>query len=292
VLVAVLDQIKNEHMAYYNSTLLRKNGFFRKEYDEAKEDMVLVPISSPLSFYLQDFIEVEEGVLVSDLMNILFSRKDEVNNLFSSYMRRKTIEPYYVEMKKKSTGSCSFMSHVAVCWFTDIFPTSDPEEDMDDISIIAKLISIPKDQDSKEFAESLPLSLIPLNDWKKLEIYVNNEMSVDKILLNKDGSLSKMDNVFRGFCEFKLVDFIGAFLQEITMYGYPEDRDSVAKNGFVEDMFNTTDYSIVDRDNASDEIEFRKNKLRLALETEDYESAARIKKEIDDIKEKFSINDV
>src|SRR5574343_1065159 len=112
---------------YYNSLLITKRGFFRREYDEKNEDMVLVPISSSLSLYLQDFVEVEEGFLVSDLMNLLFSRKDEINQLFDSYMRGKVIDPFYNEMKKKPTGEYSFIDHVSVCWFADIFPSSDPE---------------------------------------------------------------------------------------------------------------------------------------------------------------------
>lgn len=278
-------------MDYYNYTLLTKKGFFRQVFNEKTDTVELKPLSHPLPFYLQDFIEVDEDVVVSDLMNALISRKNEVDQFFSSYMRGLSISPFYDEMKKPPTGSYEFMSNVEVRWFLDIMPSRNPEYP-DEISVSTKFIAIAKDIDSEEFSKSLPLSLTPLNEWRKLPIYINNEMMIDKIIIGDDKKLSNIENIASGDCEMKLIDFLGAFLQEITMYGYPEDRDKVVKSGI--EFFTTDDesYSIIDKDNVVDELRFIKNKLELALEREDYETASKLKKEIDEIKHKFSIDDI
>lgn len=130
------------------------------------------------------------------------------------------------------------------------------------------------------------MSLTPLNEWQHYNFRLNNTITCWKN--NKESAHAIMDKVFESSLNWNLHDLLRWFFYELTFFGSIEDQESFKKslNQQVDDLelgiletvpFNLDDFK----------IENLENLLQEAIDTENYEGAARIRNKIQEIKEKI-----
>ncbi len=130
------------------------------------------------------------------------------------------------------------------------------------------------------------MSLTPLNEWQHYNFRLNNTITCWKN--NKDSTHAIMDKIFESSLNWCLHDLLRWFFYELTFFGSIEDQESFKEslNQQVEDLdlgiLETVPFDLDDF-----ELENLENLLKEAIDTENYEGAARIRNKIQEIKEKI-----
>jgi len=196
---------------------LKKSGLytrFKKEYKK---------IDRSISYYLHHTPKIEKDFTVGDLMEILKEYEHDVNLVFMAYTRRFEINPFYEEMNLSLENvKENLINHLEFSWRTDVDNLKEfgkPKYEMSDsVDIIGK-----KSDDKERYG----ISLSPLNELKDATFKLNKKIKFSKISFGEiwEEDRKMQEKVFfEGVKEFTFQDIIGAFLNEITYHGYPEDK--------------------------------------------------------------------
>lgn len=260
--------------------LLKKNGFHFMEHDEKSNISSYSRMKGPLGRHLQSTMEVDKNVTVEDLMKELIRHEADVDMLFFGFSKGYLIRPFYDEMLLKSENKRKDLSYVELSWSSDYF-RSEKRGNPNEVMIFMQMNGMTNKKIEGE-ASSHNLSRVPLNDWKHLGVKISDTLLVYDYQVNqKDGAGTfgtRVVTLLEAKKEITLYDFIGGFIDCITWYGYPEQR---------RERLDDIDAIVHGDDNIPEaNLEDKEYELKKAIEREDYELAAVLKKEIDRIKMK------
>lgn len=261
-----------------NSITLRKGGFYYPEYEESNNSIEYVKVSGSIGFHLQSTIEVDADVTVSDLMEELMRHEADVDMIFYGSSKGHHIRPFYDEMVMTANNKRDDLVHAEISWASDYF-RSERNGKPDEVSIFTQINGIAK-KTKEDAATSYNLSQIPMNDWKHLFLRISNSLLVYDFRIDKEDESgtfgTKVITILEANRDMTLYDFIAGFIEEITWYGYPDQR---------KEKINDIDNIVHLGDNVSAaKLEDKEYELKSALEREDYELAAILKKDIDKLK--------
>lgn len=197
---------------------ITKEGFFVKEKGK------WVPVSAPLSYYLHYFPKFDKGLTVFDFMKILMGYEQEVNSLFMAYSRGFELKPFWDEMNlpPEKTQERS-LDTLVFQWSVDVYNEKEFGKPLlsisDSIHISGKI--------KKEKGVNYGLSFTKMNELKKVRLKTDSSYKAEyykpsEMWKDKKG---KFIPIFNGIKTMTLRDIVGAWLNEISFFGYPESRN-------------------------------------------------------------------
>ncbi len=201
--------------------LIGKNGFF--EMKKGK----WVPVTMPLSYYLQHQPVFEKGLSVLDFMNALMKYEEEIDLLFMSYSRGHKLKPFWEEISlpEEETNN-NRLDYIVFLWAVDVFNENDIGKPLlrisDYIHVCGKI--------KKNKNSTSSLSFTKLNQLKSVRLKTDPSYTVDyyksaEIWEEKKG---EMISFFKGTKSMTFQDIVGSWLNEISFFGYPESRNEKA----------------------------------------------------------------
>lgn len=202
--------------------LISKKGFFEKEKGE------WVPIVSSLSYYLHHFPKFEKGLTVWDFMKVLMQHEADINLLFMAYSRGFTLKPFWKEMNTApaKTEEAS-LDTIVFEWAADVYNEKEfgkPKLSISDsIHVSGRM--------KKEKKVNYSLSFVQLNTLKKTRLKTDTTYTVDYYKMPElwEDKRGERISFFKGIKMMTLRDVVGAWLNEISFFGYPESRNEKAQ---------------------------------------------------------------
>lgn len=262
-----------------NRIVLKKNGFHFRDYDEKSNVSTLSYMNDHIGKHLQNEVEIEKGVTVEDFMKAMIKHEADIDVMFHGASRGLKIRPFYEEVLKRPKNKRIDLAYAELSWSTD-YTAAEGRRKTNEVSIYIQMNGM---ADKKKGAGLRSYSLIqtPLNDWKHLPLKISKTLLVYDFRLNHKNANgdteTRMVTLLEAEREMTLYDLIGGFMDNITWYGEPNVRDERVKEleGAIaephEDVFVST-------------VEDKEYELDKAIEREDYELAAVLKKQIDALK--------
>lgn len=261
-----------------NQVKFKKDGLYCKEYDENGNTSKWARAGGPIYIYFQSIVELDKKLTLGDLMNTLIRYEADIDAMFMGCTRGKRLRPYYEEMLQASTNKRTDLSHVEVGWVADYYKADNFNHESE-LYLGLQVSGISK---KSEEATYHSLSRASLNDWKHLKMELHDELIINEFIAGHATETGRTDMHMVTLMEAKkqvtLYDLLSGFLTELTMYGYPEQRMER-----IMDINNVIEET-VDDNSWESTLRHKESELQAALETENYERAAMLKVEIDNIK--------
>ncbi len=261
--------------------ILKKTGFFCHSHDEHTGEVSNVKIKSPLFMFFQNNIKVDKKVTVKHLMDILIKDEIDIDINFFSSMKGYNLRPFYEEMQTEPKNKRDDISFLEIGWGSDYY-RGERKGEKDEIMIYTNMSGVSKKKDELVFHA---LCHSPLNDWKHLPIVLNESLMVNDYTFKKMPGSDKMETTVMTIMDAKkemtLYEFVSAFLEGITWHGSPEERNEYAEQ--IDDAVEHV--PDVSESRASHSRHDKEVELQRAINDEDYEKAAILKKELDKMEE-------
>jgi hypothetical protein len=239
--------------------LFKKNGSLllvdKLARDEEKIDT--------LKYYLDCPVILEEGITFGTFFNHIFKEKDFLNIVFKETMGESNIDKFLMEWmgKGKPLVEGKGIQYIKAYKIFDYIETLgekgfvDIRLDFDGIGVNDQLYN---------------LEFMPLNELKTIPLVLSNDMSIYRTVANMRGE----ELFFNGSSFTLLFELIGTILYIITIHKTPAGRES-AKKKFIK---------ILGETNLVDLLEEQKED---AVEDQNYEEAAQLKKILDRLRNGF-----
>lgn len=253
-------------------SFFRKSGLYTKE--EGKEVLV-----DNIGYHLLDIIDVDNDVTLSDVISYLHKHKDQSDLYFEQYTRGYEIGPIYEEMcgEVNEETDTSFVDDIIFLEVRCIMEILEYEDD--DCNLHSEL------QEYRTFSGvgkdnlGYALDFTPLNLLKDKGVRINNE-----VVLRDPKDYSKL--LFKSDKEMTVSDFFGSILYEFTFHGDSNERDATWTS-LVEtsDSIESGEMKMYSSDHVL--LTFLEMDLERLVQEEKYEKAAKVRKEIEDIKSKI-----
>lgn len=250
----------------------KKNGLYSKEYDESNDVATWSKASGPIYLYFQSVVEIDTQLTLGDLMRILIQYEADIDAMFLGCTRGNRLRPYYEEMMLPPASKRDDLSHVEISWVADYYK-ADSFNHENELYLGLQVSGVSK---KSEEATYHALSRAKLNDWKHLRVELHDTMVVNEFIMN-DSARTTMHVVtlLEARKEVTLYDFVAGILTELTMYGYPEQREEKIMD--INKLMHDSGVS-------KEVLHQKEDELSNAISLEDYELAAVLKREIDNIK--------
>lgn len=205
-----------------NVIYFKKTGFYtrsKKEY---------IPIDRPISYYLYHFPKMGKGFTVEDLMHLLKAYETDIDFLFQADTRGFLLQPFFEDINlPEDTEKESKISELEFSWDVSVYNKKEFGKPLYSVGDYVHISGIVKDE-----KEKYSLSFTQLNQIKNATFKLNKKYKISYLNIGEiwDEDQKHENTVFfKGIKEFTLQDFIGAFLNEISFHGYPENRNEQAK---------------------------------------------------------------
>ena len=268
--------------------ILEKDGFYALDDDGEKHQI------TNLNAWMRNPIKIgEDGsgyVTVGDLMSLLMKHENDIDYLFESYTRGHKLKPFYDEMvKSDDNGDFDNIDFLELRWGTDYFEWEDDhcitEKDFSmHISASGVNDKVPENKHGFEESRYYSFSLSPVHHYKNIPLRINLTHKTYRRDEKENGE-SEYIVLFEAETDMTLRDFIGGLLEEMSFHGHPEHREEVVTG------LNEVDRDDLDTDDmiSTDEfqLEILESDLKRLEENEKYEKAAKVKIEIDQLRERL-----
>jgi len=260
-----------------NCVKFKKDGLYSKTYDENGVETKWTKVKGPIYLHFQSVVEFDKKLTLGDLMHVLIMHEVDIDAMFMGVTRGRRMRPYYEEMLQVPTGKRSDLSHVEFAWVADYYK-SDSQNDDNALYINLQVTGISK---KSEEATYHSLSRATLNDWKHLRVELNDNMIVNEFIESYQTETGKTEmhvvTILEARKEITLYDLIAGLLAELTIYGYPDQRrDHIVEiNNAIDEVQGTV---------STETLKEKEKELQEAIDSENYERAAMLKSEIDNIK--------
>lgn len=206
---------------------------------------------------------IEQGVTFEMFFNHVINDKDFFNVLYSETMGESSIDNFLEEWGKEPNKIIENKGLLNLKVYKVFDYIELPDKD--------NFIDIRIDFDGVGSEEELyNLEFIPLNELKPLPLVLSEKISIYRTVSNIKGQ----NLFFEGNTFVLLFELIGTILYVLTIHKDPKGRES-AKNKFIQ---------IIGETNIIDLLEEQKND---AVEDQNYEEAAQLKKILDRLKNGF-----
>lgn len=194
----------------------KKSGLYTRSFKRYKK------IDRPISYYMCHIPKFEKGFTVGDLMQILKEYENDVNLIFLAYTRGFELQPFYEEMNlplekepEKSMQYLEFAWSVQINNFND-FGKSKYE--------IEEYVQISGKKEGEK--ESYSIGFTSLNALKESTFRLINKIEYSTIHFSEiwEEKKYRKEVFLKGIKTFTFENIVGAFLNEITYFGYPNQR--------------------------------------------------------------------
>ncbi len=239
--------------------LFKKNGTLLLVDKLAREEKKI----DTIKYYLDCPVKLEAGLSFGTFFNHIFKEKDFLNVVFKETMGDSNIDKFLLEWmgKGKPIEEGKGIQYIKAYKVFDYIETMgekgfvDIRLDFDGIGVDDQLYN---------------LEFMPLNELKTIPLVLSEDMSIYRTVANIKGE----ELFFNGSSFTLLFELIGTILYIITIHNTPKGRES-AKNKFIK---------ILGETNLVDLLEEQKEE---AVEIQNYEEAAQLKKILDRLKNGF-----
>tara|TARA_B100000575_G_scaffold282497_1_gene274257 strand:+ start:1012 stop:1752 length:741 start_codon:yes stop_codon:yes gene_type:complete len=240
--------------------LFKKNGSLHLVDKVSKE----VEKVDTIINYLDCPVELENGVTFKTFFNHIVNEKDLLNILFKETMKGSAIDVFLTEWEKKGR-SVNPNKGIQFLKAYKIFDYIQLSESKDFIDIRVDFDGIGNE------GQLYNLEFIPLNELKNIPIVISENMSIYRTVSNLKGE----ELFFRGNSFVLLFELLGTVLYILTIHKSPEGRNS-AKEKFIQILGNTNI------------IEMLEEQKEEAVEIQNFEEAAQLKKILDRLQNGFT----
>lgn len=273
-----------------NLLKINKNNITSAELDESKElwvDKDIKELPYPFTRYFSQPIEFAEDLTVEDLMNHIKKYSDVIDFCFYSYTNGISVKEY-IDLMETEPARKSFVDTIELHWSTSLVN--------DEYCMFGSLHGVITDEKEMYRVEeaqinSFKMDLTPINEWKHCRIVIDDNIKASTS--TEDGHAKTMQLRNR----WTLFELLQYFLFEITIYGSVEDQKKEIEDfdvaqkkydGFrVNPDFAQTlnkDELVVFIAEIENQIEYNTELLKEAVDNDDFETAAKLKKEDVDLK--------
>lgn len=211
----------------------KKSGLYTRSSKKYKK------IERPISYYMRHTPKFEKGFTVADLMQILKEYEADFNLLFLAYTRGFELHPFFEEMSlplekefEKDIKYLEFSWSVSVDNFNEF---GKPKYEIDEyIHITGK-----KEGEKQGYS----IGFTSLNTLRNTTFKLNTAIEYSTIhsgeIWEERKSTKKV--FLKGTKSFNFENIVGAFLNEITYFGYPTHR--IEKSDQLDKMYENLDRS-------------------------------------------------
>jgi len=248
-----------------DGTLIKREGF--------EEDVKEIEIKK-LSEYLSYEIILEEGVNLENIVDILLKEKTFFNRLFKSDMNKFKLEDLKEIMTKGKSedvinGYGELLHYLELSKMFELLSYKDNTNSIDLFPLfvgVGKLKTEEADDDAEE--SFMPIGLISIAKFKHLPIVL--QKNVELFRSNSEGELSLL---LTATAPLSVYEAINAILYEITYFGTEKEKETQLEE-------------LLQQQNTSGKVEDLEKYLQELVDDEQYEKAAKIKKDLDKLKMK------
>jgi len=246
-----------------NGTLIKKEGFDKN----VKETEI-----KKLSEYLSYELILEEGVNLEDIITILLKEKTFFNKLFKPDMNKFKLNDLKHIMdngktKKVKNGYGETLLYLEI---SKTFELLSYKDDTNSIDLFPLFIGVGKSVTGDKFEDLdevfMPIGLISISNFKHLPIVL--QKNVELFRADSEGNLSLL---LTATAPLSVYEALSAILYEITYFGTEEEKIKQLKDASQQK-------------NTNDKVEDLEIYLQELVDSEQYEKAARVKKDLDKLK--------
>lgn len=224
-----------------------------------------------LSSCLAMEVEIEEGTTFKTIMGILLKEKEFFNKLFCEELKGAVLEDFEKQLSKRQNSKNNDGEDGEKLEFLEVAKMFEllTFEKGNTIDLFTIFVGIGKTPE-EEFVY-MPVSLSPINDIKNYEIVINKNVQIfqEKPDADEDDQVP----VLVAICSISVYEMLQAILYEISYFTTPEDKLKQKKD-------------LVKKIKMEDTLFELEQGLESAVKKEEYEKAARLKKELDRLKNK------
>jgi len=257
-----------------------KNKITTFEYSEETKDWKELEIMKEhpeeIAKFFDSEVILEEGLTVGEFFNLIAPAEKELNYVYFSYMNGWPLAPFLEEMKKEPTSEAVY-EDVELYWVCNSI-----EGKLDFYGSVQGWIF--EDKQEKDYDGPYGLDFVKMHDLKNAKLIINPEF----ILIDTDetGSVTERGVLFSGELSWTLHHILETLFREITYYGSPENRETIIKD-VDEKMKLYADGEVEFEKEDTARLELLKERMKEALEDEDYKMASKLKKKIYDLMQKI-----
>jgi len=210
------------------------------------------------------FLVIEDGTTFETFFNLIMKDKEYYDMVFCEQLHGISLNEFEKEWNKKSSKNkndniYNLIKFIEIEKYIDHVIYKEQNIKTIEIYNVINAIGI---EDNNEII--INIGLISINDLKKFPLIINYTTEILSSEEEDDIDISGQVIITVG-------DAISAILSQITYYGVPKQRDKIRKEA-------------IETYNNEDKIAFLKEKLKQAIEKENFELAEKLNKEIEDKK--------
>lgn len=273
-----------------NLLKINKNNITSAELDESKElwvDKDIKELPYPFTRYFSQPVEFAEDLTVEDLMNHIKKYSDIIDFCFHSYTNGISVKEY-VDLMETEPARKSFVDTIELHWSTSLV-----NDEYCMFGTLHGIITDEKEMYRVEEAQinSFKMDLTPINEWKHCRIVIDDNIKASTSTEDGHAKTMRLRN------RWTLFELLQYFLFEITIYGSVEDQKKeiedfdVAQKKYDGFRINPDFAQTLNKDELSvfiaeieNQIEYNTELLKEAVDNDDFETAAKLKKEDVDLK--------
>jgi len=267
--------------------IIFKNGaIFVETWDSDSQSYTTEPLGEDgIRWSYNDEVEFDKELTIEGFMNALEPHFEVIDEHFAAYNRGFKSRHYYEQMQKPGDDdSEEDITHIEFYWSYELqeyvnYRTGKKDSNLE---VYASFHGKGKNDINYSF------SMSPINNWKHYLFKLNTNIKCVKFNRDEKSGLADWTTVFETTKPFTLYEILQYFLFEITFYGYTETIEEVAdKLSKISDGIVGGGMGFVIEDINKWEIDTLKKELKGAEESDDFESAIRIRDRIKFLEEKI-----
>lgn len=222
-----------------------------------------------LSEHLSCELYFEEGLKFKTFFNLILREKEFFSKIFKQDLNGITLDYFEKQLNKRQKTSKikgDDGSLLVSLEITKIFELLSFENGST-IELYSIFVGIGMDDDDSE--TFLPINLIPINNLKNYEININKGVEIFKG--NEQGEVDGDEPIFVAGSSITLYETIQTMLYEISYFGTEEEKEKEKEKQQKEENF-------------KNRIKDLESYMESLVKNEEYEKAAKTKKEIEKLK--------
>ena len=258
--------------------IIKKDGkiFTKERFKKDAKEKEIKKLYKHLSYELI----LEEGVTLELLINIILKEKTFFNNLFKPDLNKFKLESIKDIMDAKDNSDegivNSYSETLRYLEVSKMFELLSYKDNTNSIDLFPLLVGIGQPDPSDEGGDEgddmedddvfMPIGLFPLSKLKKFEVSL--QKNVELFRSDENGDLTLL---LTAVAPLTVYEVFTAILYEITYFGTDEDKKEQLKEQ-------------TNQRSTSDKIEDLELYLQELVDSEQYEKASKIKKDLDKLK--------
>jgi hypothetical protein len=259
-----------------NVIILKKDGLYIREYNEELDKNQELKINKPISYYYLHEVELEEGFNFYDFFNILNPFINKFDEHFMSSTRGWPLKDWFDSMLEKDVKKHENIDSIKFRWISEKNNYYFREDDTTEVNLDTYLhLSGWSEKENCSYS----LNFLELNSVRNCPMILDLNCVINEF----NEEQSKYVEIFEYTKPINLHKLLSCVFNEITFFGSPK----TSKNK-LEDLLGNLESIKNEDETFVDFKEFELNQLeeelKEAIDSENFEWAERVKKEIEKIK--------